>query len=93
MMVVVKPDLPVFMAGSCAPGVVLSVAAIGAVDTAEKNRDVSSKIFSFLTQELGLTQDRSVVGGALRDAVPVNPRPLHSLRSKSQSWPIHIMHF
>ena len=58
MMVLVKPDLPLLIAGSCAPGVVLSVAGLGVTDTAEKNRENSAKIFPFLTEELGLTEDR-----------------------------------
>ncbi|KAL7853288.1 hypothetical protein AOLI_G00201320 [Acnodon oligacanthus] len=61
MIVLVKPDLPLVIAGSCAPGVVLSVAGLGVTDTAEKNRENSAKIFPFLTQELGLTEDRIVI--------------------------------
>ncbi|KAI4902480.1 hypothetical protein NFI96_018827 [Prochilodus magdalenae] len=61
MMVLVKPDLPLLIAGSCAPGVVLSVAGLGVTDTAEKNKENSAKIFPFLTQELGLTEDRIVI--------------------------------
>ncbi|XP_066501680.1 D-dopachrome decarboxylase [Hoplias malabaricus] len=61
MMILVKPDLPLIIAGSSAPGVVLSVAGLGVTDTAEKNRENSSKIFPFLTQELGLGEDRIVI--------------------------------
>ncbi|XP_072518528.1 D-dopachrome decarboxylase [Salminus brasiliensis] len=61
MVVLVKPDLPLFIFGSSAPCVVLSVAGIGVTDTAEKNRDNSATIFPFLTKELGLSEDRIVI--------------------------------
>ncbi|XP_062340218.1 D-dopachrome decarboxylase [Osmerus eperlanus] len=61
MMLVVKPGLPMLIAGSCSPCVVLSVSAIGVTDTAEKNKDHSAKIFQFLTGELGLGEDRVVI--------------------------------
>ncbi|KAG9266091.1 D-dopachrome decarboxylase [Astyanax mexicanus] len=61
MIVQVNPDLPLFVFGSSAPCVILSVAGIGVTDTAEKNRDNSAKIFPFLTQELGLSEDRVVI--------------------------------
>lgn len=60
MNVVVKPDLPMFIAGSCSPAVSLLISAIAVTDTAEKNKEHSAKLFQFLTQELGLSQDRSV---------------------------------
>lgn len=58
MNVVVKPGLPMLIAGSCSPCVMLSVSAIGVTDTADKNKEHSAKIFEFLTRELGLTEDR-----------------------------------
>ncbi|XP_070684205.1 D-dopachrome decarboxylase [Pempheris klunzingeri] len=61
MNLVVKPGLPMLIAGSCAPCVMLSVSAIGVTDTADKNKDHSAKIFGFLTRELGLTEDRIVI--------------------------------
>ncbi|XP_076842515.1 D-dopachrome decarboxylase [Brachyhypopomus gauderio] len=61
MNVVVKPGLPVLIAGSCAPCVLLSVSAIAVTDTAEKNKEHSAKIFRFLTQELELPEDRIVI--------------------------------
>jgi len=61
MNLVVKPGLPMLIAGSCSPCLVLSVSAIGVTDTAEKNKEHSAKIFKFLTGELGLTEDRIVI--------------------------------
>ncbi|XP_026158192.1 D-dopachrome decarboxylase [Mastacembelus armatus] len=61
MNVVVKPGLPMLMAASCSPCVMLTVSAIGVTDTADKNKEHSAKIFEFLTQELGLTEDRIVI--------------------------------
>ncbi|KAK5608550.1 hypothetical protein CRENBAI_023667 [Crenichthys baileyi] len=61
MNVVVHPGLPMLIGGSCSPCVVVSVSAISVTDTAEKNKEHSAKIFSFLTQELGLTEDRIVI--------------------------------
>ncbi|XP_029950207.1 D-dopachrome decarboxylase [Salarias fasciatus] len=61
MNVVVKPGLPMLVGGCCSPCVLLSVSAIGVTDTAEKNKEHSSKLFSFLTKELGLAQDRIVI--------------------------------
>lgn len=58
MNVVVTPGLPMLMAGSTSPCVILSVSAIGVTDTAEKNKEHSAKIFEFLTKELNLSQDR-----------------------------------
>ncbi|XP_076740617.1 D-dopachrome decarboxylase isoform X2 [Maylandia zebra] len=58
MNVVVTPGLPMLMAGSTSPCVILSVSAIGVTDTAEKNKEHSAKIFEFLTKELDLSQDR-----------------------------------
>ncbi len=55
---VVHPGLPMMIAGSCSPCVILSVSAIGVTDTADKNKDHSAKIFEFLTKELSLTEDR-----------------------------------
>lgn len=60
MHLIVKPGLPMLMAGSCAPCVVLSVSAIGVTDTADKNKEHSAKLFEFLTRELALTEDRCV---------------------------------
>ncbi|KAK6316342.1 D-dopachrome decarboxylase-A [Coregonus clupeaformis] len=61
MMLVVKPGLPMLMGGTCAPCVILSVSAIGVTDTAVKNNEHSANIFTFLTGELGLTEDRIVI--------------------------------
>ncbi|KAG5261714.1 hypothetical protein AALO_G00287540 [Alosa alosa] len=61
MNLVVKAGLPMLIAGSCSPCVMLSVSAIGVTDTAEKNKEHSAKIFQFLTGELGLTEDRIVI--------------------------------
>ncbi|KAK3524606.1 hypothetical protein QTP70_029912 [Hemibagrus guttatus] len=61
MNLVVKPDLPLLIAGSCSPAVSLMVSAIAVTDTAEKNKEHSAKLFQFLTQELGLSQDRAPV--------------------------------
>ncbi|XP_040892983.1 D-dopachrome decarboxylase [Toxotes jaculatrix] len=61
MNVVVNPGLPMLIAGSCSPCVMLSVSAIGATDSADKNKEHSAKIFEFLTKELGLTEDRIVI--------------------------------
>ncbi|XP_030624472.1 D-dopachrome decarboxylase [Chanos chanos] len=61
MNLVVKPDLPMWIAGSSSPCVMLSVSAIGVTDTAEKNKAHSAKIFQFLTGELGLSEDRIVI--------------------------------
>ncbi|XP_077427120.1 D-dopachrome decarboxylase [Vanacampus margaritifer] len=58
MHLIVKPGLPMLMAGSCSPCVVLSISAIGALDTADKNKEHSAKLFEFLTRELALTEDR-----------------------------------
>lgn len=58
MNVVVKPGLPMLIAGSCSPCVMLSVSAIGVTDTADKNKEHSAKIFEFLTGELGLAEER-----------------------------------
>ncbi|CAG5946946.1 D-dopachrome decarboxylase [Menidia menidia] len=61
MNLVVKPGLPMLIADSCSPCVMLSVSAISVTDTAEKNKEHSAKIFAFLTKELGLTEDRIVI--------------------------------
>ncbi|TDH16623.1 hypothetical protein EPR50_G00022090 [Perca flavescens] len=61
MNVVVKPGLPMLIAGSCSPCVMLSVSAIGVTDTADKNKEHSAKIFEFLTGELGLAEERIVI--------------------------------
>lgn len=58
MNVVVKADQPMLVGGSCSPCVLLSVSAIGTTDNADKNKEHSAKIFSFLTGELGLAEDR-----------------------------------
>ncbi|KAK5866610.1 hypothetical protein PBY51_020788 [Eleginops maclovinus] len=58
MHLVVQPGLPMMVAGSCSPCVILSVSAIGVTDTADKNKEHSAKIFEFLTRELSLTADR-----------------------------------
>lgn len=61
MNVVVHPALPMLIGGSCSPCVVLSVSAIGVTDTADKNKEHSSKMFSFLSGALGLSEDRVVI--------------------------------
>ncbi|XP_061686952.1 D-dopachrome decarboxylase isoform X2 [Syngnathoides biaculeatus] len=58
MHLIVKPGLPMILAGSCSPCVVMSISAIGVTDTADKNKDHSAKLFEFLTRELTLTEDR-----------------------------------
>lgn len=58
MNVVVKPGLPMLIAGSCSPCAAVSVSAIGATDSADKNKEHSAKIFEFLSRELGLSEDR-----------------------------------
>uniref|UniRef100_A0A8C7XR60 D-dopachrome decarboxylase n=1 Tax=Oryzias sinensis TaxID=183150 RepID=A0A8C7XR60_9TELE len=60
MNVVVKPGLPMLMAGSCSPCVILSVGAISVTDSADQNKQHSAKIFEFLTKELSMTEDRLV---------------------------------
>ncbi|XP_003972138.1 D-dopachrome decarboxylase [Takifugu rubripes] len=61
MNVVVKPGLPMLIAGSCSPCASVSVSAIGATDSADKNKEHSAKIFEFLSRELGLSEDRIVI--------------------------------
>lgn len=58
MNLVVKADLPMLIAGSCSPCVMLCVSAIGVTDTADQNKQHSAKIFQFLTKELELSEDR-----------------------------------
>ena len=58
MNVAVKPGLPILMAGSSSPCVMLSVSAIGVTDTAEKNREHSAKICKFLAEQLVIPADR-----------------------------------
>lgn len=58
MNLVVKADLPMMIAGSCSPCVLMSVSAIGVTDTAEKNKEHSAKIFQFLKGEFGLSDER-----------------------------------
>ncbi|XP_057699485.1 D-dopachrome decarboxylase [Corythoichthys intestinalis] len=61
MNLMVKPGLPMWIAGSGSPCVVLSISAIGVTDTADKNKEHSAKLFGFLTKELPLTEDRIVL--------------------------------
>ncbi|XP_028251101.1 D-dopachrome decarboxylase-like [Parambassis ranga] len=61
MNLVVSPGLPMMIAGSCSPCVIVSVSAIGVTDTAEKNKEHSAKVFEVLTRELGLPEDRIVI--------------------------------
>lgn len=58
MNVVVKPGLPMLIAGSCSPCASVTVSAIGATDSAHQNKEHSAKIFEFLSRELGLSEDR-----------------------------------
>nr|WOL43024.1 glutathione S transferase theta 3 [Osteobrama belangeri] len=58
MNLVVKTDLPMMIAGSSSPCLLMSLSAIGVTDTAEKNKEHSAKIFQFLKGELGLSDDR-----------------------------------
>ncbi|XP_048875596.1 D-dopachrome decarboxylase isoform X1 [Brienomyrus brachyistius] len=57
----VKPGLAMLVAGSSAPCILLKVSAIGVTDTAEKNKENSGQIFKFLTEELGLSEDRIAI--------------------------------
>ncbi|CAL8389735.1 unnamed protein product [Arctogadus glacialis] len=61
MNVAVKPGLPILMAGSSSPCVMLSVSAIGVTDTAEKNREHSDKICAFLAEQLVIPVDRIMI--------------------------------
>uniref|UniRef100_A0A1A8H0L0 D-dopachrome decarboxylase n=1 Tax=Nothobranchius korthausae TaxID=1143690 RepID=A0A1A8H0L0_9TELE len=61
MNLVVSPGLPMLIAGSCSPCVMVAVSAISVTDTAEKNKEHSAKIFEFLTKELNLSDDRIVI--------------------------------
>ncbi|XP_077462393.1 D-dopachrome decarboxylase [Stigmatopora argus] len=61
MNLIVKPGLPMWIAGSCSPCVVLSISAIGVTDTADKNKEHSAELFRYLTRELSLTEDRIVL--------------------------------
>ncbi|KAL4609573.1 D-dopachrome decarboxylase [Arapaima gigas] len=61
MNISVKSGLAMLVAGSSAPCVLLSVSAIGATDTADKNKETSTHIFKFLTEELGLSEDRIAI--------------------------------
>ncbi|TRY88558.1 hypothetical protein DNTS_034540 [Danionella cerebrum] len=61
MNLVVKADLPMMIAGSSSPCVLMSVSAIGVTDTAEKNKEHSATIFKFLQGELGISEDRILV--------------------------------
>ncbi|KPP59136.1 D-dopachrome decarboxylase-A-like [Scleropages formosus] len=57
----VKSGLAMLMAGSSAPCMLLSVSAIGATDTADKNKETSAHLFRLLTEELGLGEDRIAI--------------------------------
>ncbi|XP_058496835.1 D-dopachrome decarboxylase [Solea solea] len=61
MNLAVTPALPLLVAGSCSPCVMLTVSAIGATDTADKNKEHSANIFDFLTSQLSLSEDRIIV--------------------------------
>ncbi|MBN3296096.1 D-dopachrome decarboxylase [Amia ocellicauda] len=61
MNLTVRSGLAMLMGGSTAPCVQVVVSAIAVLDTAEKNKEHSAKIFQFLTQELGLGEDRIVL--------------------------------
>ncbi|XP_041640929.1 D-dopachrome decarboxylase [Cheilinus undulatus] len=61
MNVVIMPNCPMMVSGSCTPCVMLTVSAIGVTDTAEKNKEHSAKLFNFLTKELRLSEDRIVI--------------------------------
>lgn len=61
MNLVVKTDLPMMIAGSCSPCLLMSLSAIGVTDTAEKNKEHSAKIFQFLKGELGLSDERILI--------------------------------
>ncbi|XP_077317699.1 D-dopachrome decarboxylase-B-like [Lithobates pipiens] len=56
--VTVRGGVSLIIAGSPSPGVELIISSIGIVGTAEENKEHSSKLFAFLTKELGLTPDR-----------------------------------
>ncbi|XP_048021389.1 D-dopachrome decarboxylase [Megalobrama amblycephala] len=61
MNLVVKTDLPMMIAGSCSPCILMTVSAIGVTDTAEKNKEHSAKIFQFLKGEFELGDDRILI--------------------------------
>uniref|UniRef100_A0A672N8B2 Uncharacterized protein n=1 Tax=Sinocyclocheilus grahami TaxID=75366 RepID=A0A672N8B2_SINGR len=50
--------MPMMIAGSSSPCLLMSLSALGVTDTAEKNKEHSAKIFQFLKGELGLSDDR-----------------------------------
>ncbi|KAM9330840.1 D-dopachrome decarboxylase-B-like [Gastrophryne carolinensis] len=56
--VTLRSGLPMIVNGSSAPCAQVVVSAIEIVETAEQNKEYSSKFFAFLTKELKLGQDR-----------------------------------
>ncbi|KAG8429731.1 hypothetical protein GDO86_019369 [Hymenochirus boettgeri] len=56
--VTVRNGLSMVVGGSSTPCAQLFVSSIGVVGTAEQNKEHSAKFFQFLTQQLGLKQER-----------------------------------
>ncbi|KAE8634600.1 hypothetical protein XENTR_v10002361 [Xenopus tropicalis] len=56
--VTVRTGVSMVVGGSCAPCTQLLVSSIGVVGTAEQNKEHSAKFFQFLTENMGLEQDR-----------------------------------
>ncbi|KAM4808621.1 D-dopachrome decarboxylase [Rhinophrynus dorsalis] len=56
--VTVRSGLSMLVGGSAAPCVQLIISSIGVVGTAEQNKEHSAKFFKFLTEQLGVAQDR-----------------------------------
>ncbi|KAM8961907.1 D-dopachrome decarboxylase [Pelodytes ibericus] len=56
--VTIRHGMNMLMGGSSTPCVQLIISSIGVVGTAEQNKKTSAKFFQFLSEELGLGQDR-----------------------------------
>ncbi|XP_053556499.1 D-dopachrome decarboxylase-A [Bombina bombina] len=54
----VKTAVSMVVGGSGAPCAQMLISSIGVVGTAEQNKEHSAKFFQFLTEQLGLGQDR-----------------------------------
>uniref|UniRef100_A0ABI0NX87 D-dopachrome decarboxylase n=1 Tax=Bos taurus TaxID=9913 RepID=A0ABI0NX87_BOVIN len=61
--VTVRSGLAMVVNGSAEPSAQLLVSSIGVVGTAEENRGHSARFFEFLTKELDLAEDRSLLLG------------------------------
>ncbi|OCT98278.1 hypothetical protein XELAEV_18010508mg [Xenopus laevis] len=66
--VTVRTGVSMVVGGSSAPCTQLFISSIGVVGTAEQNKEHSAKFFNFLTEQLGLAQDR-----ILLRFVPIEP--------------------